>query len=77
MTVMEKDAAPSLLHISLAREITHNLLSSDQLLNLRSLDPEQRRRIFLYIGDEGIGEIVDDGISRLQLNIPTVDIVAI
>ena len=73
MTAMEKDAIPSLLHVGLAQETTHNLLPSDQLLNLRSLNPEQWRRIFLYADDEGIREIVDNCISRLQLNAPTID----
>ena len=73
MTAMEKDAVPSLLHVGLAQETTHNLLPSDQLLNLRSLNPEQWRRIFLYADDEGIREIVDNSISRLQLNAPTID----
>jgi len=73
MTAMEKDAIPSLLHVGLTQETTHNLLPSDQLLNLRSLNPEQWRRIFLYADDEGIREIVDNCISRLQLNAPTID----
>ena len=73
MTAMEKDAIPSLLHAGLAQETIHNLLPSDQLLNLRSLNPEQWRRIFLYADDEGIREIVDHCISRLQLNAPTID----
>ena len=73
MTAMEKDAIPSLLHVGLAQETTHNLLPSDQLLNLRSLNPEQWRRIFLYADDEGVREIVDNCISRLQLNAPTID----
>ena len=77
MTAMEKDAIPSLLHVGLAQETTHNLLPSDQLLNLRSLNPEQWRRIFLYADDEGIREIVDNCISRLQLNAPTIDTAAI
>ena len=77
MTAMEKDAIPSLLHAGLAQETTHNLLPSDQLLNLRSLNPEQWRRIFLYADDEGIREIVDNCISRLQLNAPTIDTAAI
>ncbi len=77
MTAMEKDAVPSLLHVGLAQETTHNLLPSDQLLNLRSLNPEQWRRIFLYADDEGIREIVDNSISRLQLNAPTIDTAAI
>ena len=37
MTAMEKAAIPSLLHAGLAQETIHNLLPSDQLLNLRSL----------------------------------------
>ncbi len=57
MTAMEKDAIPSLLHAGLAQETTHNLLPSDQLLNLRSLNPEQWRRIFL------IG-VVTESLSR-------------
>ena len=73
MTAMEKDAIPSLLHAGLAQETIHNLLPSDQLLNLRSLNPEQWRRIFLYADDEAIREIVDHCISRLQLNAPTID----
>ena len=77
MTAMEKDAIPSLLHVGLAQETTHNLLPSDQLLNLRSLNPEQWRRIFLYADDEGVREIVDNCISRLQLNAPTIDTTAI
>ena len=49
MSSMENDAVYSLLHVGLARETTHNLLPSDQLLNLRSLNPAQWRRILLYI----------------------------
>ncbi len=77
MTAMEKDAIPSLLHAGLARETTHNLLPSDQLLNLRSLNPEQWRRILLYADDEGIRDIVDNSISRLQLHAPAIDTAAI
>lgn len=77
MTAMEKDAIPSLLHTGLAQETTHNLLPSDQLLNLRSLNPEQWRRILIYADDEGVREIVDNSISRLQLNAPAIDTAAI
>lgn len=77
MTAMEKDAIPSLLHTGLAQETTHNLLPSDQLLNLRSLNPEQWRRILLYAEDEGIRDIVDCSISRLQLNAPAIETAAI
>ena len=77
MSAMEKDAIPSLLHAGLAQEGSHNLLPSDQLLNLRSLNPEQWRRIFLYADDEGIREIVDNCITRLQLNAPAIDTAAI
>ena len=77
MTAMEKDAIPSLLHVGLAEESVHNLLPSDQLLNLRSLNPEQWRRVLLYADDEGVREIVDSAISRLQLNAPAIDTAAI
>ena len=73
MTAMEKDAIPSLLHAGLAQETTHNILSSDHLLNLRSLNPEQWKRIFLYADDEGVRDIVDNCIKRLQLNAPNID----
>ena len=77
MTAMEKDAIPSLLHVGLAEESVHNLLPSDQLLNLRSLNPDQWRRVLLYADDEGVREIVDSAISRLQLNAPAIDTAAI
>lgn len=77
MTAMEKDAIPSLLYVGLAEESVHNLLPSDQLLNLRSLNPEQWRRVLLYADDEGVREIVDSAISRLQLNAPVIDTAAI
>ena len=73
MSSMENDAIYSLLHVGLARETTHNLLPSDQLLNLRSLNPAQWRRILLYSDDENIREIIDDAISRLQLNAPNIE----
>lgn len=73
MSSMENDAVYSLLHVGLARETTHNLLPSDQLLNLRSLNPAQWRRILLYSDDENIREIIDDAISRLQLNAPNIE----
>lgn len=77
MTAMEKDAIPSLLYVGLTEESVHNLLPSDQLLNLRSLNPEQWRRVLLYADDEGVREIVDSAISRLQLNAPAIDTAAI
>lgn len=77
MTAMEKDAIPSLLYVGLTEESVHNLLPSDLLLNLRSLNPEQWRRVFLYADDEGVREIVDSAISRLQLNAPAIDTAAI
>lgn len=73
MSTMESDAVHSLLHVGLAQETTHNLLSSDQLLNVRSLNPAQWRRILLYADDEDIREIIDDAISKLQLNVPDID----
>ena len=73
MSSMENDAIYSLLHVGLARETTHNLLPSDQLLNLRSLNPAQWRRILLYSDDENIREIIDNAISRLQLNAPNIE----
>ena len=73
MSSMENDAVYSLLHVGLARETTHNLLPSDQLLNLRSLNPAQWRRILLYSDDENIREIIDNAISRLQLNAPNIE----
>lgn len=73
MSSMENNAVYSLLHVGLARETTHNLLPSDQLLNLRSLNPAQWRRILLYSDDENIREIIDDAISRLQLNAPNIE----
>lgn len=73
MTAMEREAIPSLLHAGLAQEPAHNLLPSDQLLNLRSLHPEQWKRILLYADDEGIRDIIDDGISRLQIQAPDID----
>lgn len=77
MTAMEKDAIPSLLHAGLAQETTHNLLSSEQLLNLRSLNPGQWQRILLYADDEGVRDIIGNGINRLQLNAPDIDTTAI
>ena len=73
MSSMENDAVYSLLHVGLARETSHNLLPSDQLLNLRSLNPAQWRRILLYSDDENIREIIDNAISRLQLNAPNIE----
>ena len=73
MSSMENDAVYSLLHVGLAQETSHNLLPSDQLLNLRSLNPAQWRRILLYSDDENIREIIDDAISRLQLNAPNIE----
>ena len=40
MGSMEQDAIPALLHVGLTQESIHNILPSDQLLNLRSLKPE-------------------------------------
>lgn len=77
MTAMEKDGLHSLLHAGLAQETTHNLLPSDQLLNLRSMNPEQWRRIMLYADDEGIRDILDNGITVLQLHAPNIDTAAI
>ncbi|MCR5077017.1 MAG: glycosyltransferase [Prevotella sp.] len=72
MTEMEKLAIPSLLHTGLTQESTHNIMPSDQLLNLRSLNPEQWRRILLYADDEGIRDIIDRSIELIQLNVPNI-----
>lgn len=73
MGSMEQDAIPALLHVGLTQESIHNILPSDQLLNLRSLKPEQWRRILLYADDEGIRDIIDRGIEMMQLNAPNID----
>lgn len=73
MGSMEQDAIPALLHVGLTQESIHNILPSDHLLNLRSLKPEQWRRILLYADDEGIRDIIDRGIEMMQLNAPNID----
>lgn len=50
-----------------------NPLTSEQILNLRDINPIQWRRIMLYADDEYIRNIIDEGISRMQLTIPTID----
>ena len=52
-------------------------MEKDAIPSLLHVGLEQWRRIFLYADDEGIREIVDNCISRLQLNAPTIDTAAI
>lgn len=47
------------------------------MLNLRSLNPGQWQRILLYADDEGVRDIIGNGIDRLQLNAPDIDTTAI
>ncbi len=73
MSTQEREAMVSLLAAGIDQSLYHNPLPSDQLLNLRSLNPEQWRRIFLYADDEGVRDIVDESVQRLQLYPPTID----
>jgi hypothetical protein len=77
MTAMEKEAVSSLLHVGKEKDMIRNPLTSDQILNLRDIKPVQWRRIMLYADDEYIRNILDVGISRMQLTIPTIDAASI
>lgn len=77
MTAVEKEAVSSLLRIGKEKNMLRNPLTSEQILNLRDINPIQWRRIMLYADDEYIRNIIDEGISRMQLTIPTIDAASI
>jgi hypothetical protein len=77
MTAVEKEAVSSLLRIGKEKNMIRNPLTSEQILNLRDINPIQWRRIMLYADDEYIRNIIDEGISRMQLTIPTIDAASI
>lgn len=77
MTDDEHEAIRSLLHVGMAQDLTHQLLNSEQILNLRTIKPQQWRRIMLLADDESIRHILDRGIQIMQLDVPTIDAAAI
>lgn len=77
MTDHEKEAICSLLHVGMAHDTSKTLLSSDKILTLRALKPDEWRRIYLYADDEDIRDIINNGIALMQLNAPVIDTRAI
>lgn len=73
MSEQEKDAVKSLLTAGLYKEHYNNPLPVNQTLSLRSLNSEQWKRIFLYADDEGVRDIIDYSIQRLQIDAPAID----
>lgn len=73
----EREAICSLLHAAMAEPSRRTVLASDKILTLRSIKPEQWRRIMLYAEDEDVRSLIDQGISRMQLSVPSIDTTAI
>lgn len=69
MTVNDKEAVCSLMHVGLEQENVHNILSASNLLNLRNLTSAQWRRIMLMAYDENIMYIVAKAIERERLQV--------
>ena len=73
MSAQEYEAMISLMTAGIDQTTNHNPLPSNQLLNLRSLNPNQWRHIFLYADDEGVRDIIDKSIQYLQLYAPNIN----
>ncbi|WP_028896099.1 glycosyltransferase [Prevotella sp. HUN102] len=73
----EIHALNALLHVGLRQEKQTKRLSSDDILALRKLTPQQWRKILLMADDENVREYVDIGAQRLQLDMPNIDTKAI
>lgn len=73
MTNVEMNSLNCLLHVGIQQEGKSKQLKSEQLLELRKLNPQQWQRILLYSDDEDVREKVNLGIERLQLSCPDID----
>lgn len=73
MSDVEKKAFCSLLHVSKLHDMHHIQLSDEHILDIRSLNMEQWRRILLYADDEGVRPLVDKAICLLHVDVPGID----
>ncbi len=74
MSEEEKYAICALLNACVSQNVKWKVLSSDQILNLRSLNPSQWQRIMLYASDEDILEEIMKGIGIVQLDTPYINV---
>ncbi|MBQ7422615.1 MAG: glycosyltransferase [Prevotella sp.] len=72
MTKNEKEAICSLLRVGIMQDKSRTFLNSKKIINLRTLNPEQWRRILLYADDEDIRDLIEKGIQTMQLDIPNI-----
>ncbi|MBR5688007.1 MAG: hypothetical protein IKX36_08625 [Prevotella sp.] len=68
----EKAAFSALLHTGLAEDDETRLLNAQSILNLRNLNLASWRRIFLLATDQDVLQIVETGITRMQLSVPNI-----
>jgi hypothetical protein len=70
----EKEAFSALLHAGLADDEETHLLDGPSILNLRSLTVASWRRIFLMAHDQHVMHVMLDGVARMQLSTPRIDV---
>ena len=70
MDVNSDEALSSLLHVGMAREMPQQILPPESILNLRSIKPTAWRYIDLYSYDQGVSDILQEGVNRMQLRLP-------
>lgn len=73
LTSTEYNAMNSLLYAAISQDPGLQHLSTEQMKGLDELQDEQWRRLFLYAKDEGVSNLLDEAIMRLQVQAPQVD----
>ena len=69
-----REAISALLHLSLAGPEERQPLCAEDILNLRSLSPKKWHDLLLYAEEQGVTNIVLDGMERAQVKVPVPDL---
>lgn len=77
LTNDEKVAIRTLVRVGMSHKEKRTLVSSERLLAMRSLKPEEWRLIFMYGDDEGLRVIYDNAVEIMHLMPPQIDTSAI
>ena len=67
-----REALSALLHLSLSGSMERQPLCSEDILNLRSITPNQWRDIYLFAMGQGVVSNMEEGIAKQQLTIPDI-----
>ena len=72
-----REAISALLHLSLSGTNERQPLCAEDILNLRSLSPKKWRDLLIYAEEQGVTQIVHDGIERAQLKVADLDVTSV